>query len=176
MDSYQLQKLEDLIARYSIIIFIYLRCGRINEAKEIFLVMLKENIKNMIKVENLLVSIYKTINRRINIHKDVPKLTYQLAKIYSFIIKYSQLFNLTNYRNIFIDKYFQIQHLNYNFFMLKGTTRGFSSETRNQIRYWFSYCLHNAMFYTIYHRFPMKIPIYVTIIFIVYIKIVKTYH
>ena len=159
MDSYQLQKLEDLIARYSIIIFIYLRCGRINEAKEIFLVMLKENIKNMIKVENLLVSIYKTINRRINIHKDVPKLTYQLAKIYSFIIKYSQLFNLTNYRNIFIDKYFQIQHLNYNFFMLKGSTRGFSSETRNQIRYWFSYSLHNAMFYTIYHRFPMKIPI-----------------
>ena len=159
MDSYQIQKLEDLIARYSLIIFIYLRCGRINEAKEIFLVMLKENIKNMIKVENLLVSIYKTINRKINIHKDVPKLTYQLAKIYSFIIKYSQLFNLTNYRNIFMDKYFQIQHLNYNFFMLKGTTRGFSSETRNQFRYWFSYCLHNAMFYTIYYRFPMKIPI-----------------
>ena len=159
MDSYQMQKLEDLIARYSLIIFIYLRCGRINEAKVIFLVMIKENIKNMIKIENLLVSIYKTINRRINIHKDVPKLTYQLAKIYSFIIKYSQLFNLTNYRNIFLDKYFQIQHLNYNFYMLKGTTRGFSSETRNQIRYWFSYCLHNAMFYTIYNRFPTKIPI-----------------
>ena len=159
MDSYQMQKLEDLIARYSLIIFIYLRCGRINEAKEIFLVMLKENIQNIIKVENLLISIYKTINRRINIHNDVPKLTYQLAKIYSFIIKYSQLFNLSNYRNIFMDKYFQIQHLNYNFFMLKGTTRGFSSETRNQIRYWFSYCLHNAMFYTIYYRFPLKIPI-----------------
>ena len=159
MDSYQLQKLEDLIARYSIIIFIYLRCGRINEAKELFLVMLKENTKNIIKVENLLTSVYKTINRRINIYKDVPKLTYQLAKIYSFIIKYSQLFNLTNYRNIFMDKYFQIKHLNYNFYMLKGTTRGFSSETRNQIKYWLSYSLHNVMFYTIYNRFPLKIPI-----------------
>ena len=159
MDSYQMQKMEDLIAKYSLTIFIYLRCGRINEAKEIFLVMLKENINNIIKVENLLISIYKTVNRRINIHKDVPNLTYQLAKIYSFIIKYSQLFNLTNYRNIFIDKYFQIQNLNFNFFMLKGTIRGFSSETTNQIKYWLSYCLHNAMYYTLYHRFPMKIPI-----------------
>ena len=159
MDSYQIQKLEDLIARYSLIIFIYLRCGKVNEAKEIFLVMLKENTKNINNIENLIYSIYKVINRRINIYKDIPKLTYQLSKIYSFIIKYSQLFYMTNYRNIFIDKYFQIQNLNFNFFMLKGTTRGFSSETRNQIKYWMSYSLHNAMYYTIYYRFPIKVPL-----------------
>lgn len=159
MDSYQIQKLEDLIARYSLIIFLFLRCGKVNEAKEIFLVMLQENTNNINNIENLIYSIYKVINRRINIYRDIPKLTYQLARVYSFIIKYSQLFNMTNYRNIFMDKYFQIQNLNYNFFMLKGTTRGFSSETRNQIKYWMSYSLHNAMYYTIYYRFPIKIPL-----------------
>ena len=159
MDSYQIQKLEDLIARYSLIIFIFLYCGKVNEAKEIFLVMLKENTKNINNIENLIYSIYKVINRRINIYRDIPKFTYQLSRIYSFIIKYSQLFNMTNYRNIFMDKYFQIQNLNFNFFMLKGTARGFSSETRNQIKYWMSYSLHNAMYYTIYYRFPIKIPL-----------------
>ena len=159
MDSYQIQKLEDLIARYSLIIFLFLRCGKVNEAKEIFLVMLQENTKNINNIEHLIYSIYKVINRRINIYKDIPKLTYQLARVYSFIIKYSQLFNMTNYRNIYMDKYFQIKNLNYNFFMLKGSTRGFSSETRNQIKYWMSYSLHNAMYYTIYYRFPIKIPL-----------------
>jgi len=159
MDSYQIQKLEDLIARYALIIFLFLRCGKVNEAKEIFLVMLKENSKNINNIENLIYSIYKVINRRINIYFDIPKLTYQIAKIYSFIIKYSQLFYLTNYRNIYIDKYFQIQNLNYNFFMLKGSSRGFTSETRNQIKYWMSYSLHNAMYYSIYYRFPIKVPL-----------------
>ena len=159
LDSYQLQKLEDLIARYSLIIFIFLRSGKINEAKEIFLVMLKENMNNINNVEKIICSKYMVINRRINIFKDIPKFTYELAKIYSFIIKYSQLFNMTNYRNKYMGKYYQIQLLNYNFFMLKGNIRGFSAETRNQIRYWFTYCLHNTTYYTINHYFPFQIPI-----------------
>ena len=54
LDSYQLQKLEDLIARYSLIIFIFLRSGKINEAKEIFLVMLKENMNNINNVKKII--------------------------------------------------------------------------------------------------------------------------
>ena len=159
MDYYYLQKIEDLISRYSIIIFIFIKCGRIKEAKEIFLLMLKENLNKLNNIEKKVCSKYLVINRRINIYKDIPNITYQLAKIYSFLIKYSQLFNMTNYRNIFIDKYYQILHLNYNFYMIKGNARGFSTETRNQIKYWFSYCLHNTFYYTIYNYFPLRIPI-----------------
>jgi hypothetical protein len=159
MDHFHLQKTEDLIARYSLIIFIFLKCGKVKQAKEIFLLMLKENMDSLNYIEKKICIKYLVVNKGINIYKDIPKITYQLAKIYSFIIKYSRLFNLTNYRNIFLDKYFQIQHLNYNFYMIKGSARGFSTETINQIKYWFSFCLHNSMYYTIYNYFPLRIPI-----------------
>ena len=159
MDLYNLQKLQDLIARYSIIIYIFTRAGKINEAKEIFLVMLKENMHNINNIDKQISTKYLFINRKINLFRDVPKITYELAKIYSFIIKYSQLFHMNKYHNIFIDKYFQIQILNYKFFMIKGTVRGFSSETRNQLKYWISYFFHNCSFYSITNYFPTKIPI-----------------
>ena len=159
MDYYNLQKIEDLIARYSLIIFVFIKSRKIKEAKEIFLLMLKENINNLNNLEKQICIKYLVINRKVNIYSDIPKITYQLAKIYSFIIKYSQLFHMTNYRNIFMDKYFQILQLNYNFYMIKGTARGFSIETRNQIKYWFSYCFHNCSYYTIYNYFSLRIPI-----------------
>ena len=159
MNSYYLQKLQDLIARYSIIIFIFIKCGKITEAKEIFLVMLKENMNTINNLEEKISEKYLYINRNINLYKDAPKVTYELAKIYSFIIKYSQIFNLMNYHNIFIGKYFQLQVLNFNFFMIKANVRGFSTETRNQIKYWLCYCIHNCSYYSINYFFPLKVPI-----------------
>ena len=159
MDYFHLQKLEDLIARYSLIIYIFIKSGKIQEAKKIFLIMITENINSMNNLEKKICSKYLVVNRKINIYKDIPTITYELAKIYSVIIKYSQLFNLSNYRNIFMDKYLRIQVLNYKFYMIKGTIRGFSAETRNQIKYFLCYCFHNCSYYTIYNYFPLKVPI-----------------
>ena len=156
MDTYHSQKLYDLIARYSIIIFIFIKSGKINQAKEIFLLMIKENMSSINYIHKKLSTKYLVINRKINIYRDIPKITYQLAKMYSFLIKYSKLFNTINYHNIFIDKYFQIQFLNYKFFIIKGTMRGFNAETRNQIKYWLSYCFLNFSYYNIYNYNPLK--------------------
>ena len=77
MNSYYLQKLQDLIARYSIIIFIFIKCGKITEAKEIFLVMLKENMNTINNLEEKISEKYLYINRTINLYKDAPKITYE---------------------------------------------------------------------------------------------------
>ena len=159
MDSYHLQKLEDLIARYSLIIYLFIKCGKIKQAKEIFLVMLKENMNNLIAIEGKISSKYLIVNRNVDVYRDVPKITYGLTKMFSFLIKYSQIFNMANYHNIFIYKYFQILFLNYKFFLIKGISRGFSGETRNQIKYWLSYCFHNCAYYCIYNYIPLKAPI-----------------
>ena len=159
MDSFYLNKLEDLLARYSLVIYLFIKCGKIKEAKDIFLLMIKENMNNINIIDERISSKYLVINRKINIYKDVPKITYGLAKTYSFIIKYSQLFSLTNYRNIFIYKYFKIILLNYNFFIIKGMSRGFSGETRNQLKFWLSYCFHICSYYSIYNYAPLKAPI-----------------
>ena len=158
-DTFQLQKLEDLITRYCLMIHFFIRSYKLKEAKKLFLLMIKENFNYIINVENQIYMSYTDKNRRLNYTKDIPKSTYQLLKIYSLLIRFSQLFNSNNYHNIFLSKYFKIQLLNYKFFMIKANNRGFSIEIKNQLKYLFSYWLHNAFYYCIQNYLPMRIPI-----------------
>ena len=158
-DNYQLQKMEDLITRYFLIIHILIRCTKFIEAKKLFLLIIKENFNDINDIENQIYINYTGKNQKVNISKDIPESTYKLLKIYSLIIRYSRLFNSNKYRNIFLSKYFKLQLLNLNFFMKKGIYRGFSLEIRNQINYIFSYCLHNAVYYCIENYLPINIPI-----------------
>ena len=158
-DNNSLQKLEDLITRYILIIHIFIRCSKLNDAKKLFLLLIKENFYYINYIENQIYINYTERNKKINISKDIPQPTYQLLKIYSLIIRYSRLFNLNKYRNIFLSKYLKMQLLNFKFFILKGNYRGVSYEIRNQIKYLFSYCFHCVFYYCIENYLPMNIPI-----------------
>ena len=156
----QLQKLEDLITRYILIIHILIRCSKFNEARKLFLLAIKENFNYINKIENQIYLSYTERNYKINNNiQEIPESTYNLLKIYSLIIRYSRLFNINKYRNIFLSKYLKIQLLNLNFFMIKGKSRGFTIEIRNQINYIFSYCIHNAVYYCIQNYIPINIPL-----------------
>ena len=159
LDFYFIKKLENLIARFSFIIFIFIQSNKLDEARNIFLLMLRENRIYLDYIEKKLTEYYSTTNRKINIAKDYPRMTYELIRIYSFIIKYSQFFNMMNYRNIFLGRYFELLFFIYNFFNLKGNTRMFNIETKNQLIYWFSFALHNLSYYSTSNYFPMKISI-----------------
>jgi len=147
-----MEQLENLIARFSFIIYIFIINKEKQHAKEIFLLMMKENIKYIDYVE-------KNIIEQYYLSKDIPIEAYKLLKIYSFIIKYSQLFNLSNYCNIFLGRYFEIIYFIYNHFIYEGNFRGFNSNTRNQINFWFSLVLNNASYYAILYYFPISLSI-----------------
>ncbi len=156
-DIYQIKKLEDLIAKYSIIIYSLVKV-KFEEAKTLFLLMIKENEKYIDLFEY---KIYKTFSKekRINLLNTYPKTAIPLIKIFSIIIKYSTIFNKTRHRNIFLFRYLSLHSLNYRIFRNKCQMSGFTTETKNNIKYWFSLGLHYATHFTLYHYISLKIPI-----------------
>ena len=157
---YEISKLENLIARYSIIIFFLVRHQQINIAKRIFLLMIKENIIYINFFEKNIFKELTNIKNKIKL-KNVgyPKSILTLSKIYSIILKYSLLFNLTKNRSIYISRYLSLQKLNYNFFLLKSHARESFLITDFAIKYLYANCLFNACYYSIMFYSSMIIPI-----------------
>ena len=156
-DMIQIKRLENLIVQYIIIIYFLLKVD-FEEAQKLFLLMIKENKKYIKFFEYKL---YKTFSKEKRMHllKTYPKTAISLFKIFSSIIKYSSIFNKTRYRNMFLFKYLSLHSLNYRIFRNKCQMRGFSTETKNNIKYWFSLGLHYASYFILCNYISLKIPI-----------------
>ena len=158
-DNIKIKKLESLIARYGIIIYFLLKKNKNKEAKNIFLLMIKENIDYIDYHSIKLFKVFNKLQQKYEILKVYPKITKELFNIYSLIIKYCVLFNFTKYKNEFLVRYLALLSLNYKVFKRKMEIRGFSVETRNQIKYWFAIGLHHASYFIINAFCPLKISI-----------------
>jgi len=158
-DSDKVKKLETLISRYSIVIFYLIKRNNFEEAKKILLLMIKENLHYLDYHSHKLFKIFNKLQQKYEILKVYPKQTKELFKIYSFIIKYCDLFQLTKYKYKFLVRYLALQSLNYKVFKRKIEMHGFSVESRNQIKYWFAICLHNASYFSINAYCPPRVPI-----------------
>lgn len=158
--AYEISKLENLIARYSIIIFFLIRQQQINMAKNIFLLMIKENITYINFFEKNIFKEFSHIKKNIKlINHGCIKSILPLSKIYSIILKYSLLFNLAKNRNIFISRYLSLQNLNYNLFLLKSEIRDSYILTDIAIKYLYANCLFNSCYYSIMFYSSIIIPI-----------------
>ena len=156
----EINHLENLIARYSIIIFFLVKHQQIDMAKNIFLLMIKENIIYIDFFEKNIFKEFSNITNGSNlINHGCPKSILTLSKIYSIILKYSLIFNLTKNRNIYLSKYLSLQNLNYNLFLLKSQIRGSYIVTDIAIKYLFANCLFNSCYYSINSYTSMIIPI-----------------
>jgi hypothetical protein len=155
-DQNKIKKLESLIARYSIVIYYLVTKNKIEQARKIFLLMIKENMSYIDYHSNKL---FKMFNKKYEILKVYPKRTKELFNIYSYIIKYSVFFNLTKIKNMFLIRYLALLSLSYKVFRIKIEMRQFSLETRNQIKYWFASSLHYASYFTLNAYCSPKIPI-----------------
>ena len=159
IDYYIMKKLEDLIARYSLIIFLFIKIKNFIEAKKIFLLMIKENIKYFNYIEKKIIFSFSLKDKTHNKSKDNYKMVYQLIKIYSFIIRYSQIFNTMNNRNKFLEKYFRLINSNFQFFLNLSNCHGINNELPNYLNYWISFYLSYVNYFSILHYSPSKIPI-----------------
>ena len=155
IDYYFAGKLEDLIARYSLIIFLFVRMKKYKEAKEIFFVLLKQNSKYMKYLEDKLLLHLKTDTNK-NIANDFNGICRYLTRIYSFIIKYSQLFYTVNNRNKFISHYLRLQNLNYFFVSHKSNL---SYKLQNKLKFTFAICLQNISYFCLNNYCPIKLSI-----------------
>ena len=158
-DNNKIKKLESLIARYSIVIYYLYQNDKIEEAKNLFLLLIKENISYIDYHYFKIFKLFNKIKQKYEILKVYPKVTKELFNIYSFIIKYCALFHFTKYKNKFLVRYLSLLSLNYKIFKRKMEIHGFSIETKNQIKYWFGISLHYASYFTLNLYCPLKIPI-----------------
>jgi len=147
-----MKEINNLIARFSLIIFILAKNQKLEQAKEIFLLLLKENMKYFDYIEKNIIKTYY-------MSPYFPKETYELIRIYAFIIKYSQFFNMTYNCNIFLGRYLEIIYYIYNWFKFKANNRCFTIDIKNQINFWFSLALHNISYFSISYYFPIKVSI-----------------
>ena len=158
--QYFLKKLHHLISRFAIIIFFFVQKKNINQAKIIFLLMLKENIIYINYIEKSIIEWYSTENKKINIAKEFPNIAYEVLMIDSFIIKYSHFFNMNIYTTKFLGRYFDVINFIYNYFLSKANIREFNLDTKNKINLWFSLSLHHGTYFLLSNYFPLNIPIY----------------
>ena len=142
----------DLFARFSFIIFVLTKNKKLEQAKEIFALMLKENTKYIDYIEKIIIETYST-------SKNFPEEIKELLIIYSFIIKYARYFNMNYKCNIFLGRYLEIINYIYNWFKNKINIRNLVLESKNLINYWFSFALHNAFYYCILNYYPISISI-----------------
>ena len=157
-DVIQIKKLEDLFARYCIIIYFLLKIS-FKEAKTLFLLMIKENEKYIDLFEYKIYKTFSKLERKISLLKVFPRTGLSLLKIFASIIKYSVVFNKIRHKNIFLFRYLALHSLNYRVFRTKCEIRGFTTETKNNIKYWFSSGLHYASYFSLCNYSPLKIPI-----------------
>ena len=160
IDYYIMRKLEDLIARYSLIIFLYLKMKNYIEAKKLFLLMIQENMHYFNYIEDKIVYTFTTKDKNNKTQsKENYRMIQQLLKIYSFIIRYSQLFNTINKRNKFMGKYFRLMNLNYHYLLNLANIHGFNYEIKHQLIYWYSFYLSYVNYFSILNYFSCNIPI-----------------
>ena len=156
---YKLKKLESLIAKYCIIIYYYIQKNNLIKAKNLLLLMIQENIKHLNYHTFKLFKIFTKLLQKFEIITAYPKSIKELLKIYSILIKYCSLFNLTIYKNMFLVRYLSLHSLNFKIFKRKFEIRGFKAEIKNDLKYLFSICLHYASFFSIKYLCPLKVPI-----------------
>ena len=147
-----MKEIDNLFARFSFFIFILLKLQKTEQAKCSFLLLLKENKKYLEYIEKSIIETYYT-------SKSFPKEAYELLRIYAFIIKYSQLLNVTYNCHIFLGRYFEIIYYIYNWFKYKENQRSFSINIKNKIKFWFSLALHNASYFSNSYYFPIRLSI-----------------
>ena len=147
-----MKEIDNLFARFSFIIFILTKNQKLEQSKEIFSLLLKENKKYLDYIQKNIVKTYY-------MSPYFPKETYELLRIYAFIIKYSQYFNMTHNCKIFLGRYLEIIFYIYNWFKFKANNRCFTIDIKNQINFWFSLALHNISYCSISYYFPIKVSI-----------------
>ena len=159
IDVYIMKKLESLIARYSLIIFLFIKEKNITESKKIFLLMIKDNLKYFNYIENKIIFYFTTKDKKNIQPKENYKMLQKLIKIYSFIIRYSQIFNTMNNRNKFMGKYFRLINVNFQSFLNLANFHGLNYETKNLIYYWISVYLTYVNYFSILNYSSLSIII-----------------
>ena len=160
---YFFQKLEDIMAIYSLILFYLVRNNNNNKAKEIYLILINQNMKYINLLENLidLKNYIREKNNKtfIKIYQSYQSSIRILFKLYSFLIKYGFLLHISYYGNLFMKKYLNLSYSYYTIHINLNKIKNSAIENENQLKHWFCYLNFFSSYFSIANYLPLKIPI-----------------
>ena len=153
-------KFENVMTIYGLIIYYLIKAKKENEAKIIYLLIIKQNMKHIKYLEEIInfkeLLTDKFGKYKLKIYRYANAV---LLKIYSNLIKYGFLFNLSFYGNLFTKMYLSLSHKYYLYSLANHKIKYSSTETIKLTKNWFSYLNYYSAYFTVANYCSMKIPI-----------------
>ena len=154
-------KFENMMAIYSLIIYYLIKMNKRNEAKIIYLLIIKQNIKHMKYLENV-INFNNLLNDKLAKYK-IKMYRYGniiLLKVYSILIKYGFFFNLSLYGNLFTKIYLNFSQKFFIYSLSNQKIKYSPVENIKLVKNWFAYLNYNSAYFCLANYIPTKIPIY----------------
>ena len=153
-------KFENIMAIYGLIIYYLIKTKKENYSKLIYLLIIKQNMKHIKYLEKIInfkdLLTDKFAKYKLKVYRYANMV---LLKIYSNLIKYGFLFNLSFYGNLFTKMYLSLSHKYYLYSLVNHKIKYSSVETIKLTKNWFSYLNYYSAYFSVANYCPMKIPI-----------------
>ena len=153
-------KFENMMAIFSLIIYHLIKVKKKNEAKIIYLLIIKQNIKHMKYLENV-INFNDLLNDKYGKHK-IKMYRYGyivLLKVYSILLKYGFFFNLSLYGNLFTKIYLNFSQKYFIYSLSNQKIKYSPFENIKLAKNWFAYLNHYSAYFCLYNYIQTKIPI-----------------
>ena len=154
-------KFENMMSIYCLIIYYLIKMNKRNEAKIIYLLIIKQNIKHMKYLENV-INFNNLLNDKLAKYK-IKMYRYGniiLLKVYSILIKYGFFFNLSLYGNLFTKIYLNFSQKFFIYSLSNQKIKYSPVENIKLVKNWFAYLNYNSAYFCLANYIPTKIPIY----------------
>ena len=154
-------KFENMMAIYSLIIYYLIKMKKRKEAKIIYLLIIKQNIKHMKYLENV-INFNNLLNDKLGKYK-IKMYRYGniiLLKVYSILIKYGFFFNLSLYGNLFTKIYLNFSQKFFIYSLSNQKIKYSPVENIKLVKNWFAYLNYNSAYFCLANYIPTNISIY----------------
>ena len=151
--------LEQLVAKYSLMITLFLRNKDFSTAKNTFFVLLKENLDAVEYFYKEIIKNFYKAEKGTKLFQWYSTIIISELKILNILMKFCSYFSKFSVLNKLMGFYIAINYKVYFLFYKRGEIRGIQQDYKNQLKYFFSILLYYSSLFAIDKYLSLKIPI-----------------
>ena len=151
--------LEQLVAKYSLMITLFIRNKDFSTAKNTFFVLLKENLDSVEYFYKEIIKNFSKADKGTKLFQWYSTIIISELKILNILMKFCSYFNKFSVLNKLMGFYITINYKVYFSIYQKGEIRGIQQDYKNQLKYFFSILLYNSSLFAVDKYLSLKIPI-----------------
>ena len=141
--------LEQLVAKYSLMITLFIRNKDFSTAKNTFFVLLKENFDAVEYFYKEIIKNFSKAEKGTKLFEWYRTIIISELKILNILMKFCSFFNKFSILNKLMGFYIAINYKVYFSIFKRGEIRGIQQDYKNQLKYFFSILLYNSSLFAI---------------------------